>query len=128
MKFLLDTHTFLWFVLNQPELSSVARDLIINPNHDILLSPATYWEIAIKISIGKYQLPGPYEAWMNQQILTNTFEILPITIAHTSMVVNLPFHHKDPFDRLLITQAIVENIPIISTDGIFDSYPVKRIW
>ena len=128
MKFLLDTHTFIWFVLNQPELSSVARDLIINPNHDILLSPATQWEIAIKISIDKYQLPDPYEVWMNQQLLTNTFEILPITIAHTATVINLPFHHKDPFDRLLIAQAIVENIPIISTDGIFDSYPVDRIW
>ena len=128
MKFLLDTHTFIWFVLNQPELSSVARDLIINPNHDILLSPATHWEIAIKISIDKYQLPDPYEVWMNQQLLTNTFEILPITIAHTATVINLPFHHKDPFDRLLIAQAIVENIPIISTDGIFDLYPVDRIW
>ena len=65
---------------------------------------------------------------MNQQLLTNTFEILPITIAHTATVINLPFHHRDPFDRLLIAQAIVENISIISTDGIFDSYPVKRIW
>ena len=128
MKFLLDTHTFLWFVLNQPELSSVARDLIINPNHDILLSPATYWEIAIKISIGKYRLHGSYEAWMNQQLPTNTFEILPITIAHAATIINLPFHHKDPFDRLLIAQAIIENIPIISTDRIFDSYPVDRIW
>ena len=128
MKFLLDTHTFLWSVLNQPELSSIAHDLIIDPNHDILLSPATYWEIAIKISIGKYQLPGPYEAWMNQQLLTNTFGILPITIAHTAIIINLPFHHKDPFDRLLIAQAIVENIPIISADGIFDSYPVDQIW
>ena len=69
MKFLLDTHTFLWFVLNQRELSPAARDLIINSNHDIFLSPATYWEIAIKISIGKYQLPGPYEAWMNKRSL-----------------------------------------------------------
>ena len=128
MKFLLDTHTFLWSVLNQPELSSIAHDLIIDPNHDILLSPATYWEIAIKISIGKYQLPGPYEAWMNQQLLTNTFGILPITIANTAIIINLPFHHKDPFDRLLIAQAIVENIPIISADGIFDSYPVDQIW
>ena len=65
---------------------------------------------------------------MNQQIFTNTFEILPITIAHTATIINLPFHHKDPFDRLLIAQAIVENIPIISIDGIFDSYPVYRVW
>ncbi len=128
MKLLLDTHTFLWFMLNQPELSTTARDLIINPNNDILLSPASYWEIAIKISIGKYQLPGPYELWMNDQLLTNTIEILPITIAHTATVIKLPFHHKDPFDRLLIAQSIAENISIISTDGIFDSYAVDRIW
>ena len=128
MKLLLDTHTFLWFVLNQPELSTTARDLIINPNNDILLSPASYWEIAIKISIGKYQFPGPYELWMNDQLLTNTIEILPITIAHTATVIKLPFHHKDPFDRLLIAQSIAENISIISTDGIFDSYAVDRIW
>jgi len=128
MKLLLDTHTFLWFVLNQPELSTTARDLIINPNNDILLSPASYWEIAIKISIGKYQFPGPYELWMNDQLLTNIIEILPITIAHTATVIKLPFHHKDPFDRLLIAQSIAENISIISTDGIFDSYAVDRIW
>lgn len=128
MKLLLDTHTFLWFVLNQAELSSTARNLIINPSNDIFLSPASYWEIAIKISIGKYQLPGPYDLWMNDQLLTNTIEVLSITIAHTAAIINLPFHHKDPFDRLLIAQSIAENIPIISTDRIFDSYAVNRIW
>jgi PIN domain nuclease of toxin-antitoxin system len=128
MKLLLDTHAFLWFVLNDPSLSPIARDLIIDPLNEIFLSPATHWEIAIKISIGKYQLPGPFESWINTQIQTNDFQILPIEVSHTALVTTLPFHHKDPFDRLLISQSLVEKIPIISTDGIFDSYGVSRLW
>jgi PIN domain nuclease of toxin-antitoxin system len=128
MKLLLDTHAFLWFVLNDPSLSQVARDLIIDPLNEIFLSPATHWEIAIKISIGKYQLPSPFESWINTQIQTNDFQILPIEVAHTAIVTTLPFHHKDPFDRLLISQSLVEKVSIISTDGIFDSYGVSRLW
>jgi PIN domain nuclease of toxin-antitoxin system len=105
MKLLLDTHTFLWFVLNDPSLSQVARDLIIDPLNEIFLSPATHWEIAIKISIGKYQLPGPFESWINTQIQTNDFQILPIEVAHTALVTTLPFHHKDPFDRMIMSSA-----------------------
>ncbi len=128
MKFLLDTHAFLWFVLNDLSLSPIARNLIIDPLNEIFLSPATHWEIAIKVSIGKYQLPGPFESWINTQIRTNDFQILSIEVAHTALVTTLPFHHKDPFDRLLISQSLVEKIPIISTDGIFDSYGVSRLW
>ncbi len=128
MKLLLDTHAFLWFVLNDPSLSPIARDLIIDPLNEIFLSPATHWEIAIKISIGKYQLPGPFESWINTQIQVNDFQILPIEVTHTALVTTLPFHHKDPFDRLLISQSLVEKISIISTDGIFDSYGVSRLW
>ena len=128
MKLLLDTHAFLWFVLNDPSLSLIARDLIIDPLNEIFLSPATHWEIAIKISIGKYQLPGPFKSWINTQIQTNDFQILPIEVTHTALVTTLPFHHKDPFDRLLISQSLVEKISIISTDGIFDSYGVSRLW
>ena len=128
MKLLLDTHTFLWFVLNDPSLSPIARDLIIDSLNEICLSPATHWEIAIKISIGKYQLPGPFESWINTQIQTNDVQILPIEVAHTALVTTLPFHHKDPFDRLLISQSLVEKVSIISIDGIFDSYGVSRLW
>jgi PIN domain nuclease of toxin-antitoxin system len=128
MKLLLDTHAFLWFVLNDPSLSPIARDLIIDPLNEILLSPATHWEIAIKISIGKYQLPGPFESWINTQIQTNDFQILPIEVAHTALITTLPFHHKDPFDRLLISQSLAEKISVISTDGIFDVYGVSRLW
>jgi PIN domain nuclease of toxin-antitoxin system len=128
MKLLLDTHTFLWFVLNDPQLPPTAQILIRDPQNDIYLSPASSWEIAIKISIGKYQLPSSYDTWMRDQITINTFEILPILIEHTAILTNLPFHHKDPFDRLIIAQSIYENIPVISADRTFDDYPVTRLW
>ncbi|BAZ17753.1 hypothetical protein NIES4071_96330 [Calothrix sp. NIES-4071] len=128
MKLLLDTHAFLWFVLNDSTLSQVARDLIVDPLNDILISPASYWEIAIKVSIGKYQVPENFETWMEHQIEVNELEILPIKVAHAAALVTLPFHHKDPFDRLLVAQALTENIPIISLDAVLDNYTVTRYW
>jgi PIN domain nuclease of toxin-antitoxin system len=94
----------------------------------VLLSPASYWEIAIKISLGKYQLPEPFETWMEHQIQINEFEILPIKISHAAIIATLPFHHKDPFDRLLVAQALVEKLPIISGDQVLDAYSVVRHW
>ena len=87
MRFLLDTHTFLWFVLNDLRLSQEALKLIIDPKNDLLISPASYWEIAIKVSLGKYEIPGSFQSWMEDQISINNFEILPISIAHTAKVV-----------------------------------------
>ncbi len=128
MKFLLDTQAFLWFVLNDRALSPVACDLIVDPLNDILISPASYWEIAIKISIGKYQIPGNFETWMEHQIQVNELEILPIKVAHVTAIITLPFYHKDPFDRLLVAQALTEKIPIISVDAVLDNYAVTRYW
>lgn len=128
MRFLLDTHAFLWFVLNDSQLSPKALQLIVEPAHNILISPASYWEIAIKVSLGKYQIPGSFQVWMEQQIAANAFQILPITIAHVATVTTLPFHHRDPFDRLLIAQALTEKIAIVSVDRVFDSYSVLREW
>jgi PIN domain nuclease of toxin-antitoxin system len=128
MKILLDTHSFLWFVLNDSQLSATAQTLISEPQNDIYISPASYWEITIKISIGKYRLPANYDTWMRDQITINTFEILPILIEHTAILTDLPFHHKDPFDRLIIAQSIFENIPVISADRTFNNYPVTRLW
>jgi PIN domain nuclease of toxin-antitoxin system len=125
---LLDTHTFLWFILDDPQLSLTAEQLISDPTNEIAISPATYWEIAIKISIGKYSLPEPYEIFMEREIINNNFTILPITPKHTALIVTLPFHHKDPFDRLLIAQAKSEKIPVISKDIILDQYQIKRLW
>ncbi|QIR39984.1 type II toxin-antitoxin system VapC family toxin [Tolypothrix sp. PCC 7910] len=128
MKFLLDTQAFLWFVLNDRALSQIACDLIVEPFNDILLSPASYWEIAIKVSIGKYEIHGDFATWIEHQIQVNELEILPIKVSHVAALVTLPFHHKDPFDRLLVAQALTEEIPIISVDAILDNYAVTRYW
>ena len=113
MRLLLDTHTFLWFLLEAPHLSTTANALIIDPTNDIEVSPATYWEIAIKVSLGKYALPEPYDIFIEREITTNAFRILPIEPKHTAVLTTLPFHHRDPFDRLLIAQAMVEAITIL---------------
>jgi PIN domain nuclease of toxin-antitoxin system len=128
MRLLLDTHTFLWFVLNDPQLSATAEGLIADPANEILISPASYWEIAIKVGLGKYHLSSPYEDFMHQGIVGNDLLILPIETRHTAALIGLPYHHRDPFDRLLTAQAIVEQIPIISTDRAFDPYPISRLW
>lgn len=128
MRLLLDTQAFLWFVLNDARLSPTARTLLVDPANELLLSPASYWEIAIKVSIGKYQVPGSFKDFMDRQIVVNRLSILPITVAHAAAVACLPFHHRDPFDRLLIAQALTENVPLVSSDAIVDSYGVTRIW
>jgi PIN domain nuclease of toxin-antitoxin system len=128
LRLLLDTHTLLWFALTDPQLSGTATSLIIDPDNEKLVSPASYWEIAIKISIKKYALSKPYEIFMDEAIDKNGFGYLHIEPKHTAALTTLPFHHKDPFDRLLIAQAIIEGIPIISGDTVLDSYPVKRLW
>ncbi|MCK6513165.1 type II toxin-antitoxin system VapC family toxin [Myxococcota bacterium] len=128
MRVLLDTHTFLWFVLDDPQLSSTAKILIQDSANDVEVSPASYWEIAIKIRLGKYVLSQPYQSFMETQIAANDFRVLPIEPRHTALLTTMPFHHKDPFDRLLVAQALNEDIPIISVDVQFDSYGVKRLW
>lgn len=128
MRLLLDTHTFLWFLLDDPQLSMTARDRIVDPGNDIAVSPATYWEIAIKIGLGKYALPEPYEVFITREITANDFHILPIEPRHTAVLTTMPFHHRDPFDRLLIAQAMIEQIPIVSRDSAFDAYPITRLW
>jgi PIN domain nuclease of toxin-antitoxin system len=128
LKLLLDTHTLLWFALMDPQLSGPATTLIMDPGNDKLVSPASYWEIAIKISVKNYALSKPYEVFMEDAIDKNGFGYLHIEPKHTAALTTLPFHQKDPFDRLLIAQAIVESIPIISGDAVLDSYPITRLW
>ena len=126
----MDTHAFLWFVLNDPQLSRGALSSMADPDNDLLFSPASYWEMAIKISWGKYGLPGDesFEDFVLRQIDENDLTILPITVSHAAAVSRLPFHHRDPFDRLLIAQSIVEEIPILSADKVLDHYGVTRTW
>jgi PIN domain nuclease of toxin-antitoxin system len=128
MNGLVDSHAFLWFVRNDPKLSSAARAFIADPNNSILLSAASLWEIAIKVGIGKLTLTEPYDAFMSQELHKNDTDILAIAIAHGAAVISLPFHHRDPFDRMIVAQAKVENMPIINCDVAFDAYGVPRIW
>ncbi len=128
MRVLLDTQALLWYMLDDARLSKKAEALISDENNIILVSPASYWEIAIKICLGKYQLPEPFELFMEREIATNDFSILAILVRHAGVVIQLPFHHRDPFDRLIIAQAISENIGVVSSDLVFDQYDVERIW
>lgn len=130
MKLLLDTHAFLWFITNDARLSGKAKALIADPANEIFVSPASYWEVAIKVSIGKYPLSAPYEAFITNGIDGNGFKILPIEPRHTACVATLPFpaQHKDPFDRLLVAQAIVELFSLVSADPDLDAYGVTRLW
>src|SRR5256714_2622977 len=128
MKLLLDTHTFIWFIMGIPQLSANARALIEDVANEKFLSVASLWEMAIKLSIGKLTLTAPFDVFIPQQLSLNGFESLNIEIAHAAVVATLPFHHRDPFDRLLIAQAMVEKMPIVSIDPSFDAYLVKRLW
>ncbi|HEY5314593.1 MAG TPA: type II toxin-antitoxin system VapC family toxin [Pirellulales bacterium] len=128
MRLLLDTHSFLWFILDNPRLSSAARNLVEEAANEIHVSPASYWEIAIKIKLGKYALHQPYQQFVETQIAVNDFRIVPIEPKHTALLTTMPLHHKDPFDRLILAQALAEDIPIIGIDPQFDAYGVKRLW
>jgi len=128
MILLLDTQALLWFVWDDPQLSAVAKGLIEDPDNRKLVSIASCWEIAIKVSIGKLNLGEPSRTFLGREITDNNFELLPISLEHATAVETLPFHHRDPFDRLLIAQAILENAPILSADSAFDPYPITRLW
>lgn len=128
MKCLLDTHAMVWFWLDDPHLSSSALKIIGDPRNSILISPASYWELAIKISLGKYQLPVPYESFFQEQLSRTDFDVLPIALRHTAALIAMPFHHRDPFDRLIVAQAQVEALPLVSNDPFLDRYGIERVW
>ena len=125
---LLDTHAMLWFFWDDPLLSRAARALIEDPARRKLVSIASCWEVAIKVGLGKLDLGELSRTFLQREIARNNFELLPISLEHATAVEGLAPHHKDPFDRLLIAQAVVEGIPIIGADAAFDPYPVRRLW
>lgn len=128
MRLLLDTHAFLWFVLGDSRCSSNARNLIEDEGNEKWLSPATHWELAIKISLGKYALPIPFEEFIRRAVTDNGLLFLPIQPHHTALLTSMPFHHRDPFDRLMIAQAMAEAMDVISADKVWDAYPITRLW
>ena len=120
----------LWYALGDPHLSTSAESVISDAANDVLISPASFWEIAIKVSIGKLKLHSTFEEFIDLCLNRYGFLILPIEPAHTARVAAMPYppNHRDPFDRLLVAQAICEGIPIVSADSAMDAYAVKRVW
>ena len=128
MRALLDTHAFLWYVLDDVSLGPNAKQVINDGSNEILVSPASYWEVAIKVSLGKYVLSLPFEDFWRRNIVLNRFTVLPVQIEHAGALITMPYHHRDPFDRLLVAQATVEGVPLLSADGVLDVYGIRRIW
>lgn len=129
MRFLLDTHALLWFINGDTQLSDYARQQIENLDNKRLISTASIWEMAIKVSIGKLKIGLPFTELYTAHIQGNAIELLEINPKHLDILKSLPFHHKDPFDRLIISQSISENIPVLSQDVLFDKYEtVQRLW
>ena len=128
MRLLLDTHTFLWFIAGDVKLSRKAQGVIEDAANEKFVSIASLWEIAIKLSLGKLSLGGSFEVLIPQQLERNGFELLSIKVEHMAAVATLVLHHRDPFDRLLIAQAIVEGMQVVSIDNAFDAYPIARLW
>ena len=128
MNLLLDTHTLLWFITDDPRLSEAADQLIEDQSNNKFVSAVSVWEIAIKVSLDKIMLTAPFDELFPKQLHINGFELLPVKVEHTSALTNLPFHHRDPFDRMLTAQSLVENKAIVSIDRAFDDYGVPRLW
>ena len=128
MKALLDTHTFLWWITDDPRLSSRARSIISDTENTLYLSAASSWEIAIKAVLGKIKLPANIAEFLFEQMSINAVEELPVRMNHALHVYNLPKHHRDPFDRLLISQAQLEKLPIITGDHFISRYNVEIVW
>ncbi len=128
MRLLLDTHSFLWFIAGSSNLSAAARTLVEAEDNEKLVSIASFWEMAIKLSLGRLSVAQPFDVIMHAQLEQNGFALLPVTLSHLAIVATLPFHHRDPFDRLLIAQAKVEQLQVVSVDAAFDAYEVGRVW
>ena len=128
MTLLLDSNAFLWFIEGEDRFSPETLASIEDTSNVVLVSIVGLWEIAIKVSIGKLELTESYHVLIPREMQRNHIELLPARIEHFAKVADLPFHHRDPFDRLLAAQAIVENFPVVSSDNLLDTYGVARIW
>jgi PIN domain nuclease of toxin-antitoxin system len=125
---LLDAHTLIWAVDDPSKLSARAAAELRNMGNDLLLGAGTLWEMSIKVGLNKLHLSRPFRQWMTQVVADLGLTIVPITIEAADLQAGLPLHHKDPFDRLLVAQAIVDSIAVVSADTQLDAYGVNRIW
>jgi PIN domain nuclease of toxin-antitoxin system len=128
LRVLLDTHAFLWWIGDDPRLSERAREVLSDGDNDLVFSAASGWEIAIKARLGRLHVPGDLNTYLVRQLTENYTSVLPVHLSHALRVHALPDHHRDPFDRLLVAQAIVEEIPLLSADPRIARYPVEVVW
>jgi PIN domain nuclease of toxin-antitoxin system len=128
MRLLLDTHALLWALYDHPRLGTRARELFSAPQEQLFVSVVSAWEMAIKKSLGKLQLSMPVERLVAERLPPLGVSLLPVTMAHVGRVESLPFHHRDPFDRMLAAQALTEGLVLVSADAAFDAYGVIRLW
>jgi len=128
MRLLIDSHTLIWAGDDPARVPAPAMTLMQDPANERLLSVASIWEMAIKVALAKLPLSLHYRPWLDRAIADQMLSILPITLDHAEHQIQLPFHHRDPFDRMIAAQALVEGIPLVSADTIFDAYGVTRIW
>ncbi len=128
MKYLLDTHTFLWWNMDDSQLSSVAKEILTDGNNIIFLSAASAWDIAIKAARGRLDLPEDPTRYIPSRLSLHGFQGLPVQIHHAAQVYKLPMHHADPFDRLLIAQSQVESMPLLTADEEIRKYDVEVVW
>jgi len=128
MKALLDTHAFLWWINDDPRLSDAARELIGNGESALFLSAASGWEIAIKMRLGRLEVREDPQQFIFEQLALNDIAVLPISMNHALRTAALPDHHRDPFDRMLVAQSQIEQLPIVTADPLITRYAVEVIW
>lgn len=128
MRLLVDTHTLIWAVDSPHLLGAQARIALADPKHELLISTATVWELSIKCGLGKLKLSPDYKTWILKAVADLSSSLLPITIEAAAVQSQLPNHHRDPFDRMLIAQSLQEGLSLVSGDGKFDQYGVSRLW
>jgi PIN domain nuclease of toxin-antitoxin system len=128
MKLLLDAHALLWFLADDPQLSTAAKAALLDPANERWLSPISLLEIALKARLGKLTLSAPFGQLFPAQLAANRIRLLPVEPRHIEPLTTLPFHHKDPFDRLIAATSVVEKLALISADAVLDAYGVTRIW
>ncbi|MCU0548146.1 MAG: type II toxin-antitoxin system VapC family toxin [Leptolyngbya sp. Prado105] len=128
MNLLLDSNVLIWLDVDPDCLSNQVQDLLIDENNVWIVSVVSVWEIQIKLQLGKLSLNLPFPELLENLRVTSDLQIIPIELADIWALEGLPNHHRDPFDRLLIAQAIVNQFPIVSADSMFDYYPIQRIW
>jgi len=128
MHALLDTSSFLWFIGGSEKLSRRGREFMLDSDNELFLSTASLWEIAINVSIGKLELLQPFGELIPKQLQNNEIGVMPIRFEHLSAMIDLPFHHRDPFDRLINAQGVKENLPVITNDSMFQKYAVDILW